>query len=401
MQSNPIQIHVATNGSDSWSGKLAEPDKAANDGPLASLEGARLAVRKLVRDNRPTGTIEVLIQAGTYPIQRTVVFELEDSGCERLSITYRSASEAAKPVFTAGVEIVDWHRCASLPQHMPTNPDVELWEATVPDGVPSFSIIYEDGIPLKRARAKGFTPTVSGHWQDEECWRLGSRTQLHFPKGAMRRYENIEDVEIVIRPWCLWTMNILPLADVDEENNIATTAVEGTYFLTRERYHRFPDETVWVENIPEGMLHPGNWLLNSRQRKLYLLTRKGARPGRVTVPTLRELIRVEGEIDEQGDTDTPVSSFVIRKPDLRRGRPRQMELITTRACNTTGKCGMRAMHCCASGGLKTVGWPTAPLAPQVVPESDSTCTHVTIASRAATLPIWAAREFSSAVMVPD
>jgi hypothetical protein len=88
MHTQTIQIHVATNGSDSWSGKLAQPAQAGDDGPLASLEGARLAVRKLLREKRPEGRIEVLIQPGTYPIHKTVVFDLEDSGCERLSITY-------------------------------------------------------------------------------------------------------------------------------------------------------------------------------------------------------------------------------------------------------------------------------------------------------------------------
>ena len=38
----PITFHVAPGGNDSWSGRLAEPNPAGTDGPLASIDRAKL-----------------------------------------------------------------------------------------------------------------------------------------------------------------------------------------------------------------------------------------------------------------------------------------------------------------------------------------------------------------------
>ncbi len=40
-------FYVAVNGGDRWSGRLPEPNAARTDGPLATLAGARDAVRRL------------------------------------------------------------------------------------------------------------------------------------------------------------------------------------------------------------------------------------------------------------------------------------------------------------------------------------------------------------------
>jgi hypothetical protein len=39
-----LTLHVAVDGNDAWSGRPARPNAAHNDGPLASLDGARRAV---------------------------------------------------------------------------------------------------------------------------------------------------------------------------------------------------------------------------------------------------------------------------------------------------------------------------------------------------------------------
>ena len=42
-----VTLHVALNGNDAWSGKLPRPNADGSDGPLATLAGARDAVRRL------------------------------------------------------------------------------------------------------------------------------------------------------------------------------------------------------------------------------------------------------------------------------------------------------------------------------------------------------------------
>ena len=89
---------VATNGSDDWSGTLAAPNSQATDGPFATLERARDAVRKL--DNRSKDVL-VLVRGGTYPIDKTIVFGLEDSGKGDSTVTYAAYPDET-PIFSAG-----------------------------------------------------------------------------------------------------------------------------------------------------------------------------------------------------------------------------------------------------------------------------------------------------------
>ena len=58
----PFLIHIATNGNDRWSGRLAVPDAQGTDGPLRSLTGARDRIRSLRTENKvQTTPITVLV----------------------------------------------------------------------------------------------------------------------------------------------------------------------------------------------------------------------------------------------------------------------------------------------------------------------------------------------------
>ncbi|MBN2307342.1 MAG: hypothetical protein JXR94_00125, partial [Candidatus Hydrogenedentes bacterium] len=58
----PARFYVATNGNDAWSGTLAEPNAEASDGPFATLERARDAIRSLKQNGGllPAG-VDVLV----------------------------------------------------------------------------------------------------------------------------------------------------------------------------------------------------------------------------------------------------------------------------------------------------------------------------------------------------
>ena len=58
-------FYVATNGNDAWSGTLPAPNSAGTDGPFATLERARDAIRTLNRMGQlPAGDITVWLRGG-------------------------------------------------------------------------------------------------------------------------------------------------------------------------------------------------------------------------------------------------------------------------------------------------------------------------------------------------
>jgi hypothetical protein len=79
-------FYVATDGNDRWSGTSPVANGELTNGPFASLDRARDAVRDLKK--RKSTDIVVLVREGTYQLEKTVVFGLEDSGADDSTITY-------------------------------------------------------------------------------------------------------------------------------------------------------------------------------------------------------------------------------------------------------------------------------------------------------------------------
>ena len=135
-------FYVATNGNDSWSGTLTEPNADKTDGPFATLSKAQQAVRELkVKVFKPKKApvetrwigsphklgkgkdIVVYIRDGYYSLDKPLVFKPEDGG-ERVEtnmptgafeyhklrdhyVTY-AAYPGEKPVISGGNEITNW-----------------------------------------------------------------------------------------------------------------------------------------------------------------------------------------------------------------------------------------------------------------------------------------------------
>ena len=95
-------LYVSTSGSDAWSGTLSRPNSQGTDGPFATLTRARDAVRDLKK--RKSTDILVLVREGTYPLEKTVVFGLQDSAEGDSTVTY-AAYPGETPVFSSGREI--------------------------------------------------------------------------------------------------------------------------------------------------------------------------------------------------------------------------------------------------------------------------------------------------------
>ena len=99
-------LYVAPDGNDRWSGTLAAPNADRTDGPLASLVGARDAVRRR-RASQPGAPVTVLFRGGVYPILKPVVFTPQDSGTQSAPVRY-AAYKGETPVLWGGRKIEGW-----------------------------------------------------------------------------------------------------------------------------------------------------------------------------------------------------------------------------------------------------------------------------------------------------
>ncbi|HSW44667.1 MAG TPA: right-handed parallel beta-helix repeat-containing protein [Phycisphaerae bacterium] len=104
---NGLNLYVATNGNDGWSGRLPTPG-AGNSGPFATLERARDEIRTLKEAKKlPTGPITVHIRGGVHPLDRTFELTAADGGSEKAPVTYR-AYQNEEVRISGGREVTGW-----------------------------------------------------------------------------------------------------------------------------------------------------------------------------------------------------------------------------------------------------------------------------------------------------
>ncbi len=85
-------FYVSPSGNDSWSGTLSEPDKNGADGPFATFEKARDAIRILKTNGRyPKGGVTVFVRDGVYSFTDTFTLAAEDSGSAGAPVVWKAS----------------------------------------------------------------------------------------------------------------------------------------------------------------------------------------------------------------------------------------------------------------------------------------------------------------------
>ena len=308
------EFYVAPNGSDANPGTKQKP--------FVSLAHARDAVRKFKTAN-PKEDVTVLLRGGVYPLQETVVFTLADSGGPDQRITY-AAYPGEKPIICSDVSITGWKKLETYPNQMPQAARGKVWVADVSclremkqqqerspsvatqmDQCQLFYTLYNGDRRLQRARGDGFSLL------ERPSEFVADSRSFAFPKGALRDWPDLVSAELLVIPHYYWISNILPIEQVSEASGTGRTAVPCTYLLNPPRKMSYRT-TAWVENVLALLDEPGEWVLNSKNDKLYLWPLNGEPDKQITAPVLTELIRVEGKTDYEVATDTPVKNIVFR-----------------------------------------------------------------------------------------
>ena len=300
-------IFVSPDGNDNWSGRKASPDASGADGPVASFARARDLVRE-IKAAGPARDIVVLFRGGVYRIEQTVVFSLDDSAAAGKTITYAAYGDET-PVFSAGVPIAGWRRLEGDLPGLPAQARGNVWMARAPKGLRLFRTLYDGPDRLPRARTAGLVPAVQ--YPKPAGPDDSIRMTMPFERGAMRAYENLKDAELVIRPMYPWVLNILPLESVDESECVAKTAVRATYPMGQVHHARV-EPSAWVENVADGMLQMGNWMLDSARGVVYYWPVGDGPSEQIVAPGLVELVRIEGQIDYEGPADQPTRGLVFK-----------------------------------------------------------------------------------------
>ena len=312
-------LYVAPNGNDSWSGSLAAPNPANTDGPFATFDRARAAVRSLNK----SGLTQVLVEfrGGTYFLPATEMFAAADSGSASTAIVYQNFPGEA-PAFSGGLRVANW-----------TNPSGNTWKTTLPASTQYFENLYYNGVRRLRPRLggslgayyryvgpvylPGAAPPASP--PDPNCaeyfagsgWECFDRFQYNPADPIVKTWRNLAppagnpcnqpagnaalagDIELV--NFEQYSVSKLRLNCVDTVNHIVyltgTTATEADHPTA----HGFiPNHRYLVENVEDDLTQPGQWFLDRSTTPwtITYLANPGENPNTdtVIVPQLMQLL---------------------------------------------------------------------------------------------------------------
>lgn len=288
-----VTFYVAPSGRDTWSGALAAPNAAKTDGPLASLAGARDAVRKLKAQGPLTAPVTVSIAGGSYALTEPVVFTAQDSGTAQAPITYAAAG-AAKPVFEGGRKITGWTAGAE-----------GVWTAKVPDvaaGNWTFEQLWVNGKRAQRAKTPNefysyITEGVpAGRDEDGKPADLSRRAFKGRPQdlALLNGLSKAQLNEVNVIFYFSWESARMRIASFDPATN--TVMLTGNspwplnYWGANLRYQ--------LENVKGALDTPGEWFLDRDGTLFYKpLPGEDLKTAEVFAPVTTEFLRFEGQTD--------------------------------------------------------------------------------------------------------
>ncbi len=303
-----VRLHVAPDGNDTWSGRLAKPNGDGTDGPLATIERARDVVREMP-GSRPS--VRVVVHGGVYALDRPVELAAVDGGEADAPVVY-AAAKGETPVLDAGRRIAGWRREGDAPG-IPAEVREAVWSAVVPPAR-RFAQLYCDGVPVKLAA------TVDS--DDWETWPTGEidaeePSGLVVPAAALPSGDPCGSAELnwLPTPYTRWSNARTPVLGVDPDGGVIR--FRPIILHRPEKLHEIP----WrLENVASGLTGPGRWFHDVEAGRIYLVPPKGvADPNDIEVvaPDLPSAIVVRGSA-EQPVRHLTLEGLTIRHTGLER-----------------------------------------------------------------------------------
>ena len=289
-----IEIYVAPNGNDVWSGKLEQPNTNRSDGPKATLVGARDAIRKLKNTRTLSEPIRVIVADGRYPILAPLELNPEDGGSEKAPISYEAKS-GAKPIFSGGRVIQGWRETAN-----------GVWTTQIPkvsEGKWYFEQLFVNGQRAVRAR----TPNKFWYYLlNTKEKNFDSNSKVRAKQIEQSVYLKTEDFNSVakLKPEELKDVNLMVYHKWDNTRRfIDSVNMKEESIMTKgvgqKPWNPWKKNTPFIlENALQFLDAPGEWFLD-RSGVLYYKPRPDEKitQTEIIAPVAEKFLVINGEPD--------------------------------------------------------------------------------------------------------
>lgn len=299
--SSGLEFYVSPQGKQGALGTQAAPFK--------TIAGARDAIRQL-DDLQRQQDITVWLRGGTYTLKETLVLNRQDGGQSDNFVNYRAYPEET-PIISSGKAVVGWSKLSTEVEGLPDVAKNKVWVADVTRAeFGRFTALFAGDKRLPRARSDrfdGIKPTGYEIADSRNVMHKKDRNllrEVRYVAGApIRDWKNVDDIEVFFNP-VPWALNFIPLESIDLKEQLLTLKHEANA-------PAFSQDSPWatIENAVDFIDEAGEWAHNSLTGKLYYWPHDNNKPNDITIPQLKELVRVEGDIDYDGPVDRPVENI--------------------------------------------------------------------------------------------
>ena len=268
---------VSLEGNDAWTGTLPDPDSGSADGPFATLERARDALRAA----GPAEGGFVYVRGGVYYLDGPLAFEAIDSGGPDTPVVWQAyQQEEVRLVGGIRIDGFETHRDAILKSdlseaNLPDEPFTQLFANRERQILARYPNVYEGGAP-------------GGNWNfiteavEDDRYRsfvyLGNQPDT---------WASTEGVQFSIWPNYNWWHTIAEIAEID-------TASRTVHLKEALPYTIEPGRRFLFQNILEELDSPEEWYYDNKTKTLYFWPKEDIEALEVIVPRIESAIVIEG-----------------------------------------------------------------------------------------------------------
>ena len=287
-----INIYLAPNGSDTFTGMTPQVNPDSKDGPVKTLTRARNIIRELLEKGNTNGPFKVIVANGFYYMDSPLKFTPIDSGTTDSPVIY-TAEKDSHPVFSGGQKITG----------MKATPK-GIWKVYLPKvakGKWYFEQLFVNNQRAVRARTpnKGYY-----HIKDikEDVITQGTGKTAEKAKITLtahpKDFKSIANLtkkqmdDVMIKVYHKWDIDIKFISEIDAKSNTIVTVGRGMKpwnpWQVKTRYH--------IENFRAALDSPGEWFL-ARDGWLYYYPLPGQKIDKTEIiaPVTEKFIIFQGE----------------------------------------------------------------------------------------------------------